>query len=406
MSTGAWEKNLRIAIKRNIIPVLIPDAETNEVQKHRAELLVDEQRMLLWSQIFTDSAVSEICYEPYESYGDKIANQLVVKWIMRNEPTVQPDQINSLVSHYASNKVQGDLMKKFTVVRKIRGEERLENFIEAYMRKPEKKTGMVVTQSIQADMYEALLGGICTAGDSIVDGLGMIYAALWFEHIFVKNIPKPDMQYSRGKASSILLELFSRFEFYNTKSIKLDVNYKDQITKKGQSTKSNVSYIISFSSSVRNFLSGLSYELFRYSQQLPVAGTTIGEATAPNKAEAREEASVAALNYLDENLGITPEWAASVKNTLDMQTIEQDPILNDAYKTILNYVQGDGYQKIRFKNIGKHSIEGNVQGIQIVGEAKDGRTKVFFTRAYEEGSRYEVRRNAIADFAKEIKRKD
>jgi len=394
-----WLENLRLGVSEYIVPIIEPD------NQERQDALISDHNMRIWAACFTDSSVSdEASYETLESYGDKIANKNVVKKCLRQFPDIRPDEINSLVSYYAANAIQGRLMKNYTIT-VDNGEIAL---VDAFLRKAPSSTGIVITKAIYADLYEAILGAIEAAGDEIVDGLGLIYSTRWFEHIFNRTYPELDRKHGRGQASNVLKNLFSRFDFY-TEAKGLEnggIDFSKMTTKVGKTTQSKIKYTATFTQALINFLKGLDDSDFprSYKRSLPSKDRVIAEAVASDNKKAREKVSDNVLDYLEEKFGIDEEWATNLKRKLDMQAVEQDREVSEQYKRVLRYTTVQGYTTIFFKTLSKHTKEGNRQGIQIVGRDSQGRTKVFFTHVYEEGDKYKVRKDAIRDFARSLER--
>lgn len=406
---GKWKRNLFIGVSKHIIPRIEPGED--ELGKQRAKMLVDEQRMPIWEQTLTDSAVSGKSYEPIETYGDGIVKPFVIKHALTTFPGIQPEEINNLVSHYVSNPLQGMLMKKFVITRRITGQAPYEDtFVNAYLLRADPKTNLVLTDAIYADLYEAMIGAICLAGDSITNGLGMVYAERWFNFIFVQNVVMEE-RYKYGLASSLAINLFNRFDFYHTvdadgsehspgKLIFTHQNMQDKLT-----TRSWVEQKVTFSLRLINFLNSLDKGLFplRYKNKLPKSpGEIFVQAESDTKEEAREEAAAKALQKLKTEFGIDQAWISKVKNVLDKKAIEADPAFAASYRKAEAWVFDQGYKNMRFKALGKHSKEGNKEGIQIiVDDTETGYTEVVFSKLYEKGSRYVVRKDAIRDFVKQ-----
>jgi dsRNA-specific ribonuclease len=394
MSFTRWEDNLKFGVER-IAEIIEPE------NKERAKQITNKANMEIWKQVFTDSALSVQCYEPFESYGDKIAGVFVVEKAMEAFPGIQPKEITSLVAHYASNEVQGKLMMNYPVQvgeRKVR-----KTFIEQYLRRPPVSTGATLTLAIYADMYEAILGGICTVGNKITRGLGMIYAARWFEFIFTKELK---WKYSFGDSASILTGLFNRFEYYiKAKGGKGNVGIvfdKTDVTNP-DTTQSTVIYKFFLSKPLIAFLQSLDRTLLSKEVRLPDSTVPIGWAEASASGEAREEAAKKALEELESKYGIDEEWATRTKNILDMEAIESDEEVSVPYNKIASYIDREGYHNLRFKNLAKHSKEGNRHGIQIIAQnKKTGEDRVFDTRVYPVGSAYEARKRIIKDFSNSL----
>ena len=301
-------------------------------------------------------------------------------------------------------------MKNYTVPVNVTGKGMVpKNIVSYFMFLPDKSVGAKLTDSIYADMFEAIMGGLYMIGDSILDGLGDIYCRRWFNHIYVSRYPEFDASAFEGNAKSIVETLFSRFAFY-IKGSKTQpaVSYEsiDVDDKKKVGVRS-VKGWYELGPNLITFLKNYA----RTSGEKKVANIAKYEAEITmneggQAPDVKLEASVRLLRWLKEECGIDVAWAERVKSELDAKELQKDPELSNMYEIIRNYLRKLGLSSnFYFKTLAKHSPAGKSVGIQIQTADKEGNDRVLFTRIYEVGLVYEARKLIVKDFAEEIESK-
>lgn len=401
------EAYIREHVKIAILPVLEPGKDKSS--EKRRNKLVDDKRMNVWLQVFTDTTLANRnSYEQLETIGDKVIGFQFMKYAIEWKPDLTPDQLTNLLSYYASNKLQAKILKKFEYTGP---DEELTTFFDQgtgcfYM---DESSGATVTDGIIADLFEAIIGGIVQAGNSIENGLGDLYSYRWYRYMMKvggdltklseKHFAKADDEYVKT--------MFSGFDFYmdkkniyGPKGVKIETS--DPIRASGK-TITKIQAKATLPSGVVKFLNSLSDDLYppEYKNKLEGSSIILAESEGKTKEDAVSKVAQAALSTLRKEYGITPENLLKMKSELDVKTLLEDKVTSAPYKKISKYMTKNGMQRMEIKNLPKHKIEGNTVALQITAYSMDlEKSVVLFTKIYkDEGSVYQMRKQILVDYA-------
>lgn len=369
-----WFNNL----KRGVIEGILRHIETDQ---KRLDILTDDESMKIWAAVFSDPYFTFVSYENDENVGDGVVGGFLPDLAHRQYPHATPDELTNLKNYYTSNIYQGNLMKNYS----IRGKP----FIETYMLKGssirDKSHGYRLTTYIYSDFYEAIYGGLLSAGRrvkaktldgvTLSTGLGWEYCERWFNYIFVSGLPEKRLEFKHSKktADSIFGSLLSKFEYYNPETsmnFKMEKRVERSNPNDKSDTRTFVIISIFWTHGVLSFLKNTKVSKLTNDQveRLPKSSDAVlvKRIQRDTEQEAKLEASERALEALKE-LGITEKWAEDTKRRLDEEALMKDPVTKDGYTKVLAYCKTKGLTNVRFSSLQKHaSKEGRIVALQLI----------------------------------------
>lgn len=399
---------IREHVELAILPVIEPGED--KLSAKRRSKLIDDKRMNVWLQVFTDTTLADRnSYEQLETLGDKAIGFQFMKYAIEWKPNLTPDQLTNLLSYYASNKLQAKILKKFQYDGPD-GEPT--TFFDQstgcfYM---DEASGATMTDGIIADLFEAIIGGIVQAGNSIENGLGDIYSYRWYRYMMKvggtltklseKHFAKADDEYIKTMFSGFDFYM-DKYNIYNVKGVKIETSNP---IRANRGTVTKIQAKATLPSGVVKFLKLLGDDLYpaEYKSKLTGASILLAESEGKTKEDTVSKVAEAALAVLKREYGITPEILLKMKSELDVKTLLEDDVTSEPYTKISKYMNKNGMEKMEIKNLTKHKIEGNTVALQITAYSMDlEKSVVLFTKIYKnEGSVYQMRKQILVDYAK------
>ena len=367
----------------------------------------------MWREVFTDPALAARSYEPYEFIGDKKLNELNAARAIKIYPLATEEQLTNLTSYYGSNKgALAKIMKDYFIDINVERDRRIvkekQNVVEHFMFLPDPSVGTKLTDSIYADMFEAILGGFYLVGESIQIGLGDVYARRWYEHIYVSVYPTFEEVHMRGNAKQIVENLFSRFKFYiDSPNDRFVVYSKIDLEEKKDGVRS-VKGWIEVTPALTKFITNLKPAIAgKKAKNFSKYDKKVTEVTSGHTKDNKLEVSRKFMDWLKETCDIDVEWAERVKSQLDAQIVAMNPELRDQIDTIEKFLAKKNLaSNFYFNRLSKHSEDGKQVAIQILSLDKEKVPRVLFTRVIPTGNTYDARTSIIQQFAEEIKKKN
>lgn len=214
------------------------------------------------------------------------------------------------------------------------------------------------TEGMKADLIEAFVGALVMSGNALTDGLG---SALAYEFVvFLYKDVELDLLKGEGASKTKVEQLFTRFG-YNPP--------KGEYDRRGNVGVASV-YL---TAEHINFLQAAQFN-FPTSDKL-----LIGTAQDKDKDKAVAMAFEQALNYL-RSKGVTPTWAANLKNDKEMS----DPSVKQYLPAAMRRASEGGFVSMYFLAPGKASTSDGFT-ILLVGVRDDGTRDTLHAKYFEYG---------------------
>lgn len=313
--------------------------------------MLDATRAPLWQAALTDpTIIGQSNYERLEKLGDARLEAGLIEILLAQFPEAEPGDLNGMITYYRSNEVFADIVDTFLPVIPSQ-------FFRII-------SGVGVSNSVKADIFEALFGAYYLAAESVVRGLGDIFVRETFEHFLKQWLVKEQGSYSFdlslrfGSPSTQFENIFKKMPGRRKTEVRISDDRKT-VTVTVYITREQITYINS------KLLPG------QRPLPMPLGGgdAHVFSSTAISKEAASRRAHTDALSFLNEK-GVDMEWAAKIKSARVLQGLEASLATRLSLKS-----KQAGYVELRFNKISKHTIEGQ-QTVVILKGRKSG--SVFF----------------------------
>lgn len=322
-----WQKSLLRFLYINLIDRITKDEQ--EKRKYFISPPGELDRKGIWFEAFTDpTIIGEPNYERLEKLGDAILHVAVIELLESHFPDSDPGDLDGLVSYYTSNVVFADMVKR--LLPQIPGLIRI-------------IPGVKINDAVLADIFEALFGAIHQVGN-LVDGKGQerstaLFSDLLFEWLtLTTGKPEFNAKFMQGDIKTQVEEIFTRNGVAPPPQTVYRSDDYSRIYIEVKMTHKQINFLQNSDPKIR----GLRPQTFT--------------ADGTSKQLATRAVYTKVLEYLNAN-GVTTEWAGGIKSKSDLLGLaEIDPELPIL---MVNKLKADGYDRVAFKKVAKHTVEGH-----------------------------------------------
>lgn len=276
------------------------------------ESFFNRGNMMKWSNSLTDPSYdSQNNYNIYEFVGDRILNLLFLLHCKKMNLTIDGRPLQkkdySILLHYYQGKEHQSLLAQQNKIHTII---RIDAQIIESMEQEAQRTmkGKSKLNKLYSDILESFIGALFHVGNSVLNGLGMIFC----DNFVAKYYPIIDPQKARPSSTTVFTQLFQRFSLPESKS-----NY--------YSLKDGKIVIISLPKEVVQFL--IKYGTPASKEKI-IGVDANGRYILLQKETTQEKAFAEGLNILNQ-IGINQEWAVQLKRKFELDTIEDKKLIQN-----------------------------------------------------------------------------
>lgn len=325
----------------------------------------------LWVQCFSSPLISDVNYEPVETFGDSICDVCFFRRVRREFMDITPKELSSMRAYYVDNRMHANLINKLN--KKVKSGKRFQDYIN---------TGDILGDeelpySIVGDLYEAIFGTIADVFDNYTDGLGIPMAIKWYNHII--DVTELNLDRNIEDPIAKLEQIFTRLSTDNDKVAKPNFSTErsrvgitndeiiggkwvlsDKLLKRLMAINNRLDDDLKIENirEIKPNTELLVKEYDVYEFYPDIKDPKKGYVYADTKKEAKYNSAKYALEYLDK-YGINKEWSINVKKSLGLD----DDLINDLYSRL----DKDGYIDYTINKDTKYSKTGSYTILKLYG---------------------------------------
>lgn len=349
-------KNLKKAIKFSIIDKVCGG------NQEFINMGLSPNSMLIWKKCFRSPLVSDVSYENLESLGDVVIYDQLMERAIRLFPNITPEELSSIKTHYATNLLQAEFIKKI----KDHDGGYLYTYLDVGKDLIHVKDRLC--DPILSDLYEAIFGALKIIYSNEVSGLGNLMTLKWFDYL--STIGLYEINRNVGEPSKNITQIFDRLKLYGGINIakyeenRIKIKDTNLIGGRWVLEKNTVSALKQLNKQLENYLkldlNSLNQVIMsdNFKQEFYGKSTNMQKTfiyTQDSKETKRKAAEIALL-YLSE-LGITKDWSIKVKKLLIESEIDEKTIKK--FNIVLkqnNYVDYETIKENKYSKIGDFSF--------------------------------------------------
>lgn len=202
-----YSMQLRSMLKRFLTEHVFYD-----IKPKTKALLTEEQMEKYWVKAFTHPTYSARNYETIETLGDRVLDLIVVDFLEKKYPN---SGLERIISSVKSELTRNSFISKFSE------KYGFNEFIRMYVNNKEGVyTPKEIPWKIMADVFEAVIGALWSAGNDIDTGLGLYYTQRWLFKLYDGHAKKlGDIVY--GSYKTQVDQYFMFFKLTSGKSVRI-----------------------------------------------------------------------------------------------------------------------------------------------------------------------------------------